>query len=58
MLEFCESRLSHYRAGDRQYNQKELELYTTLRRLIQRGVRKHANARITNKGGEMPAGTL
>ena len=58
MLAFCRSRLSHYRSGDRKFSERELELYTSLFRLNQRGVRLHANSRIADQGGEMPTGTL
>jgi len=58
MLEYCRSRLSHYRGKDRTYDGRELELYSTLFELNKRGVNKHANARIADKSGEMPSGTL
>lgn len=37
LVEYCESRLSHYRSGDRRFNRKELRLYTKLRRLNMKG---------------------
>ncbi len=38
MIRYCESRLSHYRGNDRQFNELELELYTALSKLNKKGV--------------------
>jgi hypothetical protein len=48
MLQYCQSRLAHYRGKGRQYNEKELRLYSALFELNRRGVNKHANARIAD----------
>ncbi len=37
LIEFCESRMQHYRGRDRRFNDGELRLYTTLRELNERG---------------------
>jgi hypothetical protein len=58
MIRFCESRASHYRGKDRKYTEEELSLYTTLKRLNERGVKNNANARKSYEGGEMSQGTL
>ena len=39
LIEYCESRLTHYRAGDRRFNSLELQLYSKLRRLNKKGGR-------------------
>lgn len=37
MIEYCRSRLAHYRGNDRRFNNKELRLYTTLKKLNKKG---------------------
>jgi len=37
LIEYCKSRLRHYRSGDRRFNKRELEIYTKLRRLNMKG---------------------
>ena len=37
MVDYCNSRLSHYRSGDRRFNRTELRLYTQLHRLNLKG---------------------
>ena len=39
LIEYCESRLKHYRSGDRRFNKKELEIYTKLKRMNTKGGR-------------------
>ncbi len=40
MLQFCKSRLAHYAGKDRQYTEEELSLYTALKALNERGVKR------------------
>ena len=40
LIEYCESRLGHYRGGDRRYNTRELEIYTELKRINMKGGKK------------------
>jgi len=58
LISFCESRASHNRGKERRYTEEELSLYTTLKRLNERGVKSNANTRKSDEGGEMPKGTL
>jgi hypothetical protein len=58
LISFCNSRASHYRGKERRYTDEELSLYTTLKRLNERGVKSNANARKSNEGGEMSNDTL
>ena len=37
MLEYCKSRLSHYRGKSRRYSKKEIQLYKRLIKLNKRG---------------------
>lgn len=37
LIRFCESRLSHYRSGDRRFNREEVRIYTELKRLNMKG---------------------
>ena len=37
MMEFCTSRISHYRGKGRRFTQRELRLYTLVKRLNERG---------------------
>jgi hypothetical protein len=48
MLSFCKSRASHNMGKERKYTGDELSLYTTLKSLNERGVKRHANARKSN----------
>ena len=37
MIEFCKSRISHNRGKERRFNEHELRLYTSIKKLNQRG---------------------
>lgn len=37
MMEFCRSRISHYRGKGRRFTENELRLYTSIKRLNRRG---------------------
>jgi hypothetical protein len=58
MLRYCSSRASHLRGKERRYTEEELSLYTTLKTLNERRVKSNANARISDKGGEISKETL
>jgi hypothetical protein len=49
MMEYCRSRLAHYRGKGRRFTKNELRLYTAIKRLnLRRGGVDNANARIAD----------
>jgi len=58
MLEYCRSRASHYRGKERRYTERELELYTTLKKLNERGVKSTPTHGSLTKAGKSQTGNL